>query len=160
MINKILKQFKIIHIDVIIYFLDSNNISEDKNIDYKIENEFINQNKKRFFVTIDGKLAHESYLFKKIFLLKLINKKGPAIGECFTNEEFKGKSIYPFVINHIAREEILKNKQKEVFIIVNSDNVSSIRGIVKAGFTIHTKIKANRFLFFHYNVFKSDSYTS
>jgi hypothetical protein len=62
MINKILKQFKIIHIDVIIYFLDSNNISEYKNIDYKIENEVINQNKKRIFVTVDVKLAHQSYL--------------------------------------------------------------------------------------------------
>ena len=50
MINKILKQFKIIHIDVIIYFLDSNNISEYKNIDYKIENEVINQNKKKEFL--------------------------------------------------------------------------------------------------------------
>ena len=99
------------------------------------------------------------FVQKNIFVTIYI-KKGPAIGECFTNEEFKGNSIYPFVINHIAKEEILKNKQKEVFIIVNSDNISSIKGIEKAGFELYTKIKANRFLFFHYNVFKSDSYTS
>jgi hypothetical protein len=93
-------------------------------------------------------------------LLRLKYKKGPAIVECFTNEEFKGKSIYPFVINYIAKDVIINNNQKEVFIIVNSDNVSSIRGIEKAGFTIHTKIKANRFLFFHYNVTKTVSFSS
>ncbi len=93
-------------------------------------------------------------------MLRLKYKKGPAIVECFTNEEFKGNSIYPFVINHIAKEEILKNKQKEVFIIVNSDNISSIKGIEKAGFELYTKIKANRFLFFHYNVTKTDCFSS
>ena len=93
-------------------------------------------------------------------MLRLKYKKGPAIVECFTNEEFKGKSIYPFVINYIAKDVIINNNQKEVFIIVNSDNVSSIRGIEKAGFTIHTKIKANRFLFFHYNVTKTVSFSS
>jgi hypothetical protein len=88
-------------------------------------------------------------------LLRPINKKGLAIGECYTKEEFKGKSIYPFVINYIAREEILKNNQTEVFIVVNRDNSSSIRGIEKAGFKLHTKIQASRFLFFHYHVKKN-----
>jgi hypothetical protein len=57
---------------VIIYSIYKDCISEYKNIDYKIENEVINQNKKRFFATIEGKFAHECYLFKKIFLLRFI----------------------------------------------------------------------------------------
>jgi hypothetical protein len=129
-------------------------------LDYTIQSEVVNENKKKYFIQIEDKIIHQSTLFKSIYLLQLIQKKGPTIGECFTNEEFKGKSIYPFVINYIAKDVIINNNQKEVFIIVNSDNVSSIRGIEKAGFTIHTKIKANRFLFFHYNVIKSDSYIS
>jgi ABC-type transporter MlaC component len=47
---------------VIIYSFYKDCISEYKNNDYKIENEVINQNKKRFFVTVDVKLAHQSYL--------------------------------------------------------------------------------------------------
>jgi|LakMenEpi03Oct11_1017367.scaffolds.fasta_scaffold36073_1 ABC-type transporter MlaC component len=47
---------------VIIYSIYKDCISEYKNIDYKIENEVINQNKKRIFVTVDVKLAHQSYL--------------------------------------------------------------------------------------------------
>jgi hypothetical protein len=43
---------------VIIYSIYKDCISEYK----KIENEVINQNKKRIFVTVDVKLAHQSYL--------------------------------------------------------------------------------------------------
>lgn len=152
MINKITRLFKVKKIDVFIYYMDKRTLFENKNLDYKIEEVIISQNKKSFFVIIDGEFAHKSILFKKLFLLKLINKNGPAIGDCVTSEKFKGKSIYPFVINHIAREEILNNGKEEVFIIVNSDNYSSIRGIEKSGFTLHSKIIAQRFLIFHYNV--------
>ena len=72
MVLKLLSEFKLnlmifsyyIKECVIIYSIYKDCISEYKNIHYKIENEFINQNKKRFFITIDGKLAHQSYLFK------------------------------------------------------------------------------------------------
>lgn len=155
MFRKLLKYLKVIDIDVLIYSMTKETILQFPKLDYTIQSEVVNENKKKYFIQIEDKIIHQSTLFKSIFLLQLIQKKGPAIGECFTKEEFKGKSIYPFVINHIAREEILKNNQTEVFIIVNRDNSSSIRGIEKAGFRIHTKIKANRFLFFHYHVKKS-----
>lgn len=160
MFRKLLKYLKVIYIDVLIYSMTKETILAFPELDYTIQSEVVNENKKKYFIQIEDKIIHQSTLFKSIYLLQLIQKKGPTIGECFTNEEFKGKSIYPFVINYIAKDVIINNNQKEVFIIVNSDNVSSIRGIEKAGFTIHTKIKANRFLFFHYNVIKSDSYIS
>ncbi|MFN3755250.1 hypothetical protein [Flavobacterium sp.] len=151
MIKKLLKYFRVISIDVFIYSMSKETIAEFANLDLPIQSEIVSQNKKRFFVTIEGKLAHESYLFQKLFLLRVIHEKGPTIGDCKTMPEFKGKSIYPFVINFIAREEILKNHQKEVFIVVNTNNSSSIKGIEKAGFKLHTKIKAKRFLLFHFN---------
>lgn len=155
MFRKLLKYLKVIDIDVLIYSMTKETILQFPKLDYTIQSEVVNEIKKKYFIQIEDKIIHQSTLFKSIFLLQLIQKKGPAIGECFTKEEFKGKSIYPFVVNFIAREEILKNNQTEVFIIVNRDNSSSIRGIEKAGFRIHTKIKANRFLFFHYHVKKS-----
>ncbi len=154
MFKKIVKYLKVIQIDVFIYSMTSETIFEFQQLEYKIESEIISPKKKKFYIKIEGNIIHQSFLFKKLFLLRLINKSGPAIGECNTNREFKGKSIYPFVINHIAREEILENNKKEVFIIVNRDNISSIRGIEKAGFKLYAKIKANRFLFFHFNVKK------
>jgi hypothetical protein len=160
MFRKLLKYLKVIDIDVLIYSMTKETILAFPELDYTIQLEVVNENKKKYFIQIEDKIIHQSTLFKSIYLLQLIQKKGPTIGECFTNEEFKGKSIYPFVINYIAKDAIINNNQKEVFIIVNSDNVSSIRGIEKAGFTIHTKIKANRFLFFHYNVTKTVSFSS
>jgi len=155
MFRKLFKYLKVIDIDVLIYSMTKDTIVEFTVLDYTIQSEVINERKKNYFIQIKDKIIHRSSLFKSIFLLQLIQKKGPVIGECYTKEEFKGKSIYPFVINYIARESILKNNQKEVFIIVNSDNISSIRGIEKAGFKLHTKIQASRFLFLHYHVKKS-----
>ena len=152
MIKKIAKYFKIISIDVYIYSMTINDCNDYPTIDYSIESERISKNKQKFFVKKDGRIIHKSYLFQKLFLLSLINKKGPAIGDCSTISEYKGKSIYPYVINYIAKEEIIKNGKKEVYIIVNTDNISSIRGIEKAGFKLYSKIKAKRFLLFYFNV--------
>lgn len=154
MIKKLFKYFKVVDIDVIIYLMDSQSLTEFPSLNYKIEENRISDNKKQFFIKIGDAIIHESFLFKKLFVLQLINKKGPTIGDCKTSDAFKGKSIYPFVINHIARAEILNHNRKEVFIIVNPNNLSSIKGIEKAGFRIHTKIKAKRFLIFHFKVNK------
>ncbi len=117
MIKKIVKYLKVIPIDVLVYAMTEETLMEYPTIDFKIESAPVDHNKKKFFITVDDNIIHESYLFRKLFLLKLLHKKGPAIGDCKTIETFKGKSIYPFVINHIAREEIQKNHIKEVFII-------------------------------------------
>lgn len=152
MIKKALKYFKIISIDVYIYFMTIDDCMDYPALDYTIESEMISNNKQKFFIKNGDRTIHKSYLFQRLFLLRLINKKGPAIGDCSTISEYKGKSIYPFVINYIAKEELSKNGKKEVFIIVNTDNKSSIRGIEKAGFKLYSRIKAKRFLLFYYNV--------
>lgn len=155
MFKKALKYLKVISIDVFVYSMTKDSIAAFEDIGYKIQQENINENKEKFFIVDNGKIIHQSFLFKKLFLLSVINKKGPAIGECSTIPEYKGKSIYPFVINYIAREELKNNRHEEVFIIVNSDNLSSIKGIEKAGFKLHTKIRAKRFLVFHYAIQRS-----
>lgn len=155
MFKKALKYLRIIPIDVFVYSMTEDSITAFEDIGYKILQENINKNKEKFFIVDNGRIIHQSFLFKKLFLLRIINKKGPAIGECSTIPEYKGKSIYPFVINHIAHEELVNHRHKEIFIIVNSDNISSIKGIEKAGFRLHTKIKAKRFLVFHFAVRRS-----
>lgn len=152
MFKKLRSYLRITHIDVFVYSMAKKDLYVFEDIGYTIKEEIVNDKKKRFFITDKGKTIHQSFLFRKLFLLKIINKTGPAIGECMTIPEYKGKSIYPFVINHIAREELTKNNQSEVFIIVNTDNASSVKGIEKAGFKCHTKIRAKRFLLFHFAV--------
>ena len=152
MFKKVLKYLRVIPIDVFVYSMTKDSLVAFEDIGYKIEQEKVTENKERFFIADNHKVIHQSFLFQKLFLLNIINKKGPAIGECSTIPEYKGKSIYPFVINYIARQELTSSSSKEVFIIVNSNNISSIKGIEKAGFTLHTKIKAKRFLVFHFAV--------
>jgi RimJ/RimL family protein N-acetyltransferase len=117
---------------------------------FHIQTERLPKKKKKYFITENEVFVHSSFLFNKLNILKLIQKKGPAIGDCFTNPDYRGKSIYPFVINYIAKVLLSENRIKEVFIIVNSNNRSSIRGIEKAGFKKFASIKAIRWIFFYF----------
>ncbi|KAB1155777.1 hypothetical protein [Flavobacterium luteum] len=143
------------NIDVFIYYINKEMLSAFPEPNYLVTQEEINQNKTRYSIVEKDRIIHESFLFNKLFLLRLIKKRGPTIGDCKTIQEFRGKSIYPFVINHIAKDQILNHNKNEVFIIVNTNNHSSIIGIEKAGFKLHIKIKAKRFFIFHYNVIKT-----
>jgi len=151
MINKIRNRLRFVTIDVIIYRMIEVNIIQPPDLDFDIQKVTLPKGKKRYFITENGVSVHSSFLFNKLNILKLIHKKGPAIGDCFTNPEFRGNSIYPFVISYISNEILIENKIKEVFIIVNSDNRSSIRGVEKAGFEKFASIKARRWLFFYFN---------
>nr|WP_199000979.1 hypothetical protein [Flavobacterium sp. ASV13] len=143
------KYFKIVLIDILVYQI-SRPVFFENVISFTIEEEKISNNKIRYYIKENDKIIHNSYVFKSLHILKLIDKKGPAIGDCFTIDQYRGQSIYPFVINKIANE-IIANGKPEVFILVNSNNKNSIRGIEKAGYSLHSKIVAKRFLFFYFN---------
>jgi hypothetical protein len=155
MIKKIKPYLKIKKIDVLLFCMTDDFFVQFQQLDFKIENEKVDSFKTKYFIKVSNQIIHRSFLFKKINLLRVVNKKGPAIGECSTINEYKGKSIYPFVINYIAKEVLKTNE--EVFIIVNTDNISSIRGIKKAGFKLYYRVQAKRFLWFYYNVKLNDS---
>ena len=84
-------------------------------------------------------------------MLKLIKKSGPTIGDCYTRPDYRGKSIFPFVLNYITKEIFAEDKKKEVFMIVNQDNLSSIKGIEKAGFRKCASIQTKRWLWFYFD---------
>ncbi len=148
--NRYLKYLKIVTIDVIVYRIAKEHISPFPDLDFNIQTETLPKGKKKYFISENRVSVHISILFSKLNILRLIQKKGPAIGDCYTNPDFRGKSIYPFVINYISKEIFKENKTKEVFIIVNRDNRSSIRGIEKAGFEKFASIKARRWLLFYF----------
>lgn len=149
MIKKVRKIFRVVPIDLLIYSMNENASFEMKSERYIIKNECVKRNKTRYYIEIENKVVHESFLFKKLHIQKLIRTSGPTIGDCKTIEEYKGKSIYPYVINYIANQELEKGA-KEVFINVSPSNISSIKGIEKAGFKPFLHVKAKRFLFFYF----------
>ena len=151
LLKKIIKYSKIVSIDVHIYRItrDTVNVSiPDINMPVDVAKV---GSKVMYSIMDDSTFVHSSFLYKSVNLLKLVKKKGPAIGNCGTNPNYRGRSIYPFVINKIAKEVIAEGKE-EVFIIVNSDNVSSIKGILKAGFKLYAEIRCKRFLLYCFDV--------
>ena len=60
------------------------------------------------------------------------------IGFCQTSPEFKGKNIYPAVLQYIIKYAFEKNKKK-CFISTSPSLVPSVRGIEKAGFALVSK---------------------
>src|SRR5687768_13294270 len=70
--------------------------------------------KKSFSISDGGAFVHNSFLFDKVHVLRLIGKKGPVIGDCVTSPKYRGRSIYPFVINKIA-QDVLRGGVSEVF---------------------------------------------
>ncbi|RZJ34884.1 MAG: hypothetical protein EOO51_07875 [Flavobacterium sp.] len=151
MFKKYLKYLRIAKIDILVYRMTADDAVDLPQIGYEIETEKIGKGVARYFIVDKEIPVHSSFLYSSRRILSLLNKKGPVIGDCVTNADYRGKSIYPFVINKIAREQ-LHSGLSEVFINVNPDNVSSIRGIEKAGFQFFAHIRAKRFLLFYFDV--------
>lgn len=149
--NKFWKNLKLIKIDVVIYRMTKETMIPFPDLGFEIISELISKRKKKYCINNNGVLVHQSFLYIKVFLLKLIQKKGPVIGDCYTNPEYRGKSIYPFVIQTIAKEVLQNSKKTAVFMIVNQDNLSSIKGIEKVGFTKFASINAQRWLCFYFD---------
>lgn len=85
-----------------------------------------------YYVELDGKTAHTSYVIPKCVKFPFMKKNDYEIGPCFTASEFRGKGIYPDVIGHICSH--LSDASGTFYMIVDDDNQPSIRGIEKAGF--------------------------
>ncbi len=150
-LNKFRKKLQIIEIDVFIYRLTENDLAAFPDIGYTIQTETISKNKIKYFIVEKGISIHNCFLFNKIYLLGLINKKGPVIGDCYTNPDYRGKSIYPFVISYIVNKMVFNENMKEVFIIISKSNLSSIAGVEKTGFKRYASITASRWLWFYFD---------
>lgn len=151
MLEKILKYFKIVEIDVYVYSMKNYRFFHNYTCNFEIQKDIIKSNVKRYSIKRDSLLVHQSFLYERAFLLRLLNETGPVIGNCFTNSKFRGQSIYPYVLNYIAKEQLLEDKVKQIFVIVNKNNISSIKGIEKAGFQKYSSISSKRWLIWYFN---------
>lgn len=77
----------------------------------------------------DGEIIHSSIRVGKCPKFPFLKKGEYEIGPCETAPDWRGKGIYPTVLQHI-----LKESRATCYMIVREDNASSIRGIEKSGF--------------------------
>ncbi|MBA7696966.1 hypothetical protein ES703_105624 [subsurface metagenome] len=100
---------------------------------------------KVFLAFSEGKLVHIGWLFcsplihEPSFSVR-INQDEAYIGRCDTHPDFRGKNIYPAVLQHIITHAVGKNR-KRCFVATIPTNLASIRGIEKAGFSFVGKMR-------------------
>ncbi|MBR2988530.1 MAG: hypothetical protein IKC64_02260, partial [Clostridia bacterium] len=97
-----------------------------------------------YAITKEGEVAHTSYLIPKCSKFPFMKKNEFEIGPCETKEKFRGQGIYPFVLNRIVCSA--QNPGTKFYMIVDESNISSIKGIEKAGFEKRGLVEKTRFL--------------
>lgn len=144
---KQLKKLKSQSIDLLLFAFSPGENNELHKNDWKIE---FDSKAKEYRIQDGDILVHRSRVFHRSRLLSNFHFKGPliTIGDCFTNDRYRGQGIYPMVLRKIAMEY---SEAIPVFILVAPDNFSSIRGIEKAGFHFMGRLSCFRFLIFYLN---------
>lgn len=144
---KQLKKLRSQSIDMLLFSFPAGKKIEELKSDFKVEFD----SKSNEYRIADGDiLVHRSKIFYGSRLLRnfYINSSLVTIGDCFTDDRYRGLGIYPMVLRRIANEFADK---VQVFILVAPNNEASIRGIEKAGFQFMGRLTCFRFLIFYLN---------
>ena len=103
--------------------------------------------KARAYVIHDSnnKILHFSCVMPKCYKFPFLRKKENDIhiGPCYTDPEYRGMGIYPFVLVNIAEKEL--NDKNKAFLMINCENLSSIKGAKKVGFRAIALMKKDKF---------------
>ena len=86
----------------------------------------------RAYSVPDKVLIHETFVVSRCIKFPFLMSNDIEIGPCRTKEMWRGQGIYPFVLGIILQNEL--HKGGRAYMIVDSSNVSSIKGVKKAGF--------------------------
>lgn len=79
-----------------------------------------------------GVVIHYSCVFPRCYKFPFLKKRDFEVGPCFTAREYRGKGLYPYVLMQIAKQELLEDNG--LYLMINTENEASIRGVKKAGF--------------------------
>lgn len=155
---KIINKLRPKKIDQLVYLFEKADITSFPslkvgfNVKSSCVNSFYNEKKllTKHELLIGEKTVYKSNTYERVHVMKCINEyKSPVIGDCLTKKGFRGKAIYPYMLQIVAKE-ILKKSDK-VFVLVSPENIASIRGIEKAGFKFRCRISAIRLGIFYIN---------
>ena len=89
--------------------------------------------KYRKFIVLadDGAIVHTSRVIGKCFKFPFLPNGAAEIGPCSTEQDYRGRGIYPRVLTHI----LVNGGYQSYYMLVHDTNTASIRGIEKAGFS-------------------------
>ncbi len=141
--KRLIRKVRFKKIESLIYINRPNNPTETAVLKYTLRT--FNKSEKTGFQQIDkrsyhkayavfkgDKLVHVSFVFKKNLLGNQLGfKSAYTIGECITNEAYRGQGIYPSTLKIIKRDFF----DNTLIVFVHPANTASIKGIEKAGFT-------------------------
>ena len=106
--------------------------------------QIISKGKAKIYYISDGdKIKHTSYVVPKCFKFTFLGESDYEIGPCYTYSQYRGQGLYPMVLRSIC--DSLGNIGTTFFMIVDDSNISSVRGIEKAGFVICGEIVVTKY---------------
>ncbi len=140
-----LKRLLPLRIDELLYGMPVEEALACEDPAFEVRHEAAGRAKESYVVAIGGETAHRSWLHWSVRLPRRFGFDGsaPVIGDCFTPERFRGRSIYPQVLRYIARD-VARRASAPVYILVSPANLASIRGIEKAGFRRLARLQGTR----------------
>lgn len=81
-------------------------------------------------IIVNGRVASKAVIMSKVPIYKFMPRNGLHLGFCFTEAGFRGMGYYPLLLKYIQNQYI----DKDIYMIVDEENIPSIKGIEKAGF--------------------------
>lgn len=107
------------------------------------------RSKKIIVLDCEGQVVHTSRVIGKCFKFPFLSKFSAEIGPCATKPNHRGQGIYPNVLRYILSD----GGWKEYYMLVREDNLSSIKGIEKAGFVRVGTVRKERGRWVRENLF-------
>lgn len=92
---------------------------------------------KIIYLKKDDDIIHYTHILPKFFKLPFLDLNDLEIGPSWTKESYRGKGIFPAVINYTV--QCFKERGRDFYIFVHIDNLASQKAIKKAGFHMWAK---------------------
>lgn len=100
-----------------------------------------------FAAKVNGMIVGKNYTYEKKLLSRQLGyAQMPLIGGCSTVDAYRGQGIYPYMLTQILQWYKDNTTLPHIAIFVAPDNISSIKGIEKSGFTFIEHITIYRLL--------------
>ena len=94
------------------------------------------------YVVNNKKIIHYSYVIPKFYKFSFLAENDLEIGPCYTQPDYRGIHIFPYIIAYI----INKYRNHNNFImVVDGNNINSQKGIQKAGLRKYGIVNKNIF---------------